>query len=61
MQKNTDNENLRLMYALGGGQPYDPRKWHTCSNNFVASYPTFDHQFKLDGQFKQINVRFVFK
>lgn len=59
--KNTDNENLRLLYQLADDRPYDPRKWHTCTNTFVTSYKNIDHQFNLDGQLEQIKVHFVFK
>ena len=66
MTIHTDNENLRLLYAMNS-QPYEPRGYWTTSRSFQLDEkipaPQFildnkmtsvKPEFKLDGQFKQI-------
>jgi len=56
-----DNYNLKLLYKLADGKTYNETKRSTCVDTFVESYPNVKHEFKLDGQLKQIKKKFVFK
>jgi hypothetical protein len=55
-----DEYNLKLLYKLADGQPYKETKTSTCVGTFADCYPKVETEFKLDGQLKQINCRFVF-
>lgn len=56
-----DDYNLKLLYKLADGKPYNETKRSTCVDTFVESHPPIPKEFKLDGQLKQIKKRFVFK
>ena len=49
-----DNFNLKLLYELADGKPYNETKRSTCVDTFVISYPKIEKEFKLDGPLKQI-------
>ena len=56
-----DNYNLKLLYQLADGRSYNETKTSTCVDEFVETHPPIPKEFKLDGTFKQIKYRFVFK
>ena len=50
MAYNSDNENLRLLYALANKQPYKNTASHTCVSQYTDKFPKRESSlFVADG------------